>query len=91
MADGVARELRRDEEVDLASLDLLQVEHAPDERALEHALAGIPLERHGDERRLVVARVELLGQPLGEYLGTAVRERNLRVCDDDPHLRAWIA
>ena len=58
---------------------------------LEHALARVPLERHGDERRLVPARVQLLGQPLGEHLGAAVRERHLRMRDDDPHRRAWIA
>ena len=33
MAHDVARELRRDQQVDLAPLDLLEVEHAPDERA----------------------------------------------------------
>jgi hypothetical protein len=91
MADCVARELRRDEQVDLAPFDLLEVEHAPDERAFQHALARVPLERHRHEGRLVVARVQLLGQPLGEHLGAAVRKRHLRMCDDDPHLRAWTA
>ena len=55
---------------------------------VEHALARIPLERHGHERRLMAARVQLLGQPLGEHLGASVRERNLRLRDDDPHRRA---
>jgi hypothetical protein len=91
VAHGVARELRRDQEIDLASLDLLEIEHPPDERALEHAGAGIPLERHRHERRLVPARVQLLGQPLREHLCTAVREGHLGMGHDDPHLRAWIA
>ena len=91
VAHGVARELRRDQQVDLAPLDFGQVEHAPDERALEHALAGIPLERHGDERRLVPALVQLLRQALREHFRAAVRERHLRMGDDDPHRRAWIA
>ena len=91
MPHGVARELRRDQQVDLATFDLLEVEHPPHERALEHARARVPLERHGHERGLVPARVQLLGQALREHLGAAVRERHLRVGDDDPHLRAWIA
>ena len=30
-------------------------------------------------------------QPLGEHLCAAARERHLRMGDDDPHRRAWIA
>ena len=56
MAHGVRRELRRDHRVDRPAVRLLEIEQPPEERLRQHALAGIPLERHGDELGLVPAR-----------------------------------
>ena len=67
--------------------DLLEVEQAPEERLRQHARAGIPVEGHGDEVGLVVARPELLDERLGEDLGAAARERHLRRADGDSHRR----
>jgi hypothetical protein len=39
----------------------------------------------------MAARVQLLRQPLREDLGAAVRERHLRMRDDDSHARATMA
>jgi hypothetical protein len=89
--DRVRRELRRDQQVDLPPFDLVQVEQAPRERVRQQPLRRVPLERHGDECRFVPASVQLLGQAFCEHLGTAVRERHLRVGHENPHRRATIA
>jgi len=93
VADDVRGELRRDHEIDRPSVDLVQVEQPPLERVLEHTRARVPLERHGDEIRLVPALVQLERESLREDLGAAPRERHLRRGDDDSHgrVRATIA
>ncbi len=87
MADDVGGELRPDYEVDRPAVHLVEVDHPPEERLGEDALAGIPLEGHGHESRLVAPRMQLLRQPLGEHLGAAVRERHLGTAHGDPHQR----
>jgi len=84
----VGRELRCDHEVDRPPVRLLEVDEPPEESLAEDARPRIPLERHGDERREVVARVQLVDELLREHLGAAVRERHLRRADGDPHVRA---
>ena len=81
MANRVRRELRRDHRVDRPPVRLLEVEQPPEERLREHALARIPLERHGDELRLVVARAQLRDEVVGEDLRAAALERHLRNAD----------
>ncbi len=85
MADEIRRELRRDHHVDPAAVGLVEVEHPPEERLREHARAGIPLERNGDDVRLVAARAQLVDERVREDLGAAARERHLRPADGDPH------
>ena len=81
----VGRELRRDDDVDRPAVHLVEVEEPPQERLREDARAGIPLERHGDEIRLVPSGAELLDELIREDLDAAVRERHLRPADGDPH------
>src|SRR5439155_24045709 len=87
MPDGVGRKLRRDDELDSASVGLAQIEQPPEERLGEHALARIPLVGDGDEIRLVTASTELADQIVREDLGPAALERHLRCANGDPHLR----
>jgi hypothetical protein len=91
VAHGVGGELRADHEVDRATVRLLEVDEAPEEGLGQDALARVPLERDGDERRFVAARAQLVGELLREDLGAAVCERHLGRADGDPHLRAKIA
>ena len=60
--DRVRRELRRDQQVDLPPFDLVQVEQPPRESVRQQPLRRVPLERHGDECRIVPARAQLLGR-----------------------------
>jgi hypothetical protein len=87
VADGVRRELRRDRELDRASVRLLEVEQAPEERLREDALARVPLERDGHEVDLVRARTQLRHEIVGEDLRAAALERHLGGADGDPHPR----
>ena len=89
--DRVRRELRRDHDVDRAAVRLLEVEQPPEERLRQHALARVPLERHGHELRLVAALAQLVDQALAEDLGASTDERHLGQADGDPHVRATIA
>ena len=85
MPDRVGRELRRDHEVDRATVGLGQVEQTPEEGLREHALPGVPLVRHGDQVGLVSARPQLLDEVVGEDLGPTARERHLRRADGNSH------
>ena len=53
VTDEIGGKLRRDDEVDLLPVCLVQVEHPPEEGLREHACARIPLEGHRDEICLV--------------------------------------
>ena len=85
MTNGVRRKLRRDHELDRASVRFAQVEQPPEEGLGEHALARIPLVGNRDEVRLVPASAELADEVVREDLGPAALERNLRRADGDPH------
>src|SRR5207244_7369744 len=87
MPDCVGRELRRDHELDPTPVGFAQVEQPPEKSLREHALSRVPLVRNGDEVRLVPACAELGNQIVGEDLGPAPLEWNLRRADGDPHLR----
>ena len=86
VADDVRGELRPDDDVDPAPVRLLEVEHPPEERLREDAGAGIPLERHRDEVRLVAPRPQLVHELVREDLGAAPGEGHLRPQDCDPHV-----
>ena len=88
VADGVRRKLRRNDEVDGASVGFFEIEEPPHERLAEDALAGIPLVRNGDVVDLVVAGAELGDEVVGEDLCAAAGERHLRTADGDPHREA---
>ena len=60
MAHDVGGEFRGDEQVDRPALYVLEVEHPPDEGLGDDVLRRIPLERHSDELRFVVASAKLL-------------------------------
>src|SRR5256714_843651 len=60
----VGGELRPDHKVDRPPVSLLEVDEPPEEGLAEDARPWIPLERHGDERGEVVARVELADELL---------------------------
>ena len=83
--DRVGGELGRHDHVDRASVGLRQVEQPPEERLRQHARAGIPLERDGDDLRLVPAGAQLVDEGIAEDLRPTVREGNLRPADGDPH------
>ena len=85
MPHRVRRELRRDHRVDRAAVRLVEIEQPPQERLRQHALAGIPLERHRHQLGLVVARAQLLDEIVGEDLGAAALERHLRNAHGQPH------
>src|SRR5438445_9335966 len=85
MPHGIGRELRRDDEVDRPAVRLLEVEQPPEERLRQHALAGIPLERHGDEVDLVLTGPQLADEVVREDLGAASLEGHLRGADGYPH------
>ena len=85
MADEIRRELRGDHHVDPAAVDLVEVDHPPEERLGENASARIPLERNGDDVCLVTASAKLVDERVREDLGAAARERHLRPADGDPH------
>ena len=51
VADAVGRELRRDHAVDRPPVGLGQVDEPPEERLVEHARAGVPLERDASRSR----------------------------------------
>ncbi len=86
MADDVRGELRRDDDVDLPPVRLVEVEHPPEERLRQHARAGIPLERHRDEIGLVAACPQLRDELVREDLGAAPGERHLRAQNRDTHV-----
>src|SRR5439155_14521471 len=83
--DGVGRKLRRDHEVDRASVRLVEVEQPPEKGLAQHTLARIPLVGNRDEIGLVSARAELGYQIFLEDLGAAAGERDLRRADRDSH------
>src|SRR5581483_6173535 len=83
---AVRGELRRDDAVDRPAVGLGQVDEPPQECLVEHARLRIPLERHGDELRLVPSRPERPDEIVRHHLGAAPHERHLRRRDDDPHL-----
>ena len=62
VAHDVRGELRRHDEVDRLPVRLGQVEQPPEEGLREHAGARIPLERDGDDLRLVAARAQLVDE-----------------------------
>src|SRR5713101_3360454 len=51
--------------------NFVEIQEAPEERLREHALAGIPLERHRHELRLVPVLAERLDEAVREDLGAA--------------------
>ena len=53
----------------------VEVEQPPEERLGQHALAGVPLERHGDEVGVVAALAQLGDEVVREDLDAAARER----------------
>jgi len=91
MAYRVGGELGGDDEVDRQPVRLGQVDEPPQERLRQHARARIPLVRHGDELRLVVALAQLGDEVVDEDLRSAADERDLSRADRDPHRRATIA
>ena len=78
VAHDVRGELRRDHEVDRPPVHFLEVEQPPQERLREHARAGVPLERDGDEVGLVPEGAQLVREPLRDELGAPGREGHLR-------------
>jgi hypothetical protein len=88
VADDVGRKLRRDHQVNAATVDLLEVEQSPQKGVSQDLCAGVPLERNAHERDLVVALPQLLREPLGENLSAAVDERHLRETHRDSHALA---
>ncbi len=88
MANDIGRKLRRDHGVDRTAVGLFEIEQPPEERLREHALAGVPLERHGDELGLVSVLAERLDETVREDLGASALERHLRHADGKPHIEA---
>ena len=87
MSDCIGGKLRRDGELDRASVGFTQIEQSPEKGLRKHALARIPLVGNGHEVRLVPASTKLADQIVGEDLGPAALERHLRCANGDPHLR----
>ena len=85
VADAVGGELRRDHAVDRPPVGLGQVDEPPEERLVEHARAGVPLERHRHELGLVAARTQRVDEVLRHQLRPAPHERHLRRADRDSH------
>ena len=75
MLDHVRRKLRRDHGVDRPAVRLLEVEKPPEERLGQHALARIPLERNGDELRLVPVLAQLVDDVGADEACTAGHDR----------------
>ena len=86
--DAVGGELRRDHAVDRAAVGLGQVDEPPEERLVEDAGAGVPLERDADDLRFVSAPAQRGDEIVGHQLRAAPHERHLRRRDDDPHGRS---
>src|SRR5207244_10698661 len=68
MPNRVGGELRRDRQVDRASVGLAQVEQPPEESLGEDALSREPLVGNGDKVRLVPASAEIPAQIADEKL-----------------------
>ena len=85
MPHDVGGELRRHHHVDLLPVDLAQIDEPPEERLRQHSRARVPLERHGDEVRFVPSVPELRDELVGDDLGAATRERDLRPKNRDAH------
>ena len=92
MTHDVRRELRREHEIDLLPVRLVEVEHPPEERLRQHLRTGVPLERDGHEVGLVPAGAQLADERVGHDLRAAACKRHLRPADRDSHgvgRRSW--
>src|SRR5262249_26086195 len=88
MPNEIRRKLGRDDEVDLGSVRLLQVDETPQERLREDADARIPLERQRHEVGFVAPDTQLADETVREHLRPAPRAtgvQHFRPHNCDPH------
>ena len=82
--DAVGGELGPDHELDRLRVVAREIDEPPEERLVEH-VRPVPGERDRDQLDLVPADAQLVGELVGDDLGPAVDERNLRPADGDSH------